>query len=427
MKKRIPQSAKNIYHLITAALAALFFRFPAGRLKIIGVTGTDGKTTTVNLIYHTLSEMGLKVGMVSTVEAKVNGSSYETGFHVTTPSSFTIQKFLRKMVDNKTEYAVLEITSHALDQNRAAFVPMHAAVITNVTPEHLDYHRSYKNYLLTKAKILQHVNYRILNSEDPSFEKLKMLGSGQLVSFGGTNADYFGEIISFDSDVTNYAIHYKTKQKQLKTMVLPSNLIGEFNLSNILACFAACKVLGLEDRKIINALSTFKGVEGRMEEIKMGQDFRVFIDFAHTPHSIEVALSTLKKLTDKKLICVFGAAGERDPSKRSLMGQVAANIADNIILTSEDPRSEDPNRIMDEIARGIIKAGGHETSTFWKIVDRSEAIQKAVGNLASSGDCVAVLGKGHEKSMSVSGKEFPWSDKEVITKALKKRLNLKNE
>ncbi|HEY4694965.1 MAG TPA: UDP-N-acetylmuramoyl-L-alanyl-D-glutamate--2,6-diaminopimelate ligase [Candidatus Nanoarchaeia archaeon] len=425
MKNKIPQSAKNFYHLVVAFFSALFFRFPAKKLKIVGVTGTDGKTTTVNLIYHVLHELGYKVGMISTVEAKVNGHSYETGFHVTTPSSFTTQKFLRKMVDNKTEYAILEVTSHALDQNRVAFVPMQAAVITNVTPEHLDYHRSYRRYLFTKAKIFNKVNYRIMNSEDPSFEKLKMLGSGQLVTYGGQLADYFGEVVSSYDGITNYAVHYRTKQKQLKTMVAATHLIGEFNLSNILACFTICKILGLEDKKIINALSTFPGVPGRMEEVKVGQDFRVFIDFAHTPHSIEVALSTLKKQTENKLICVFGAAGERDPSKRSLMGQVAAGLADLIILTSEDPRSEDPSRIIDEISKGIVKAGGQHNRTFWKIIDREEAIQKAVGNLASEGDTVAILGKGHEKSMSIAGKEYPWSDKNVAVSVLKKRLNQK--
>ncbi len=423
MKQKIPQGFKNVYHLVTAFLAALRYGFPGRKLKIIGVTGTDGKTTTVNLIYHALYEVGLRAGMISTVEAKVNGTSFDTGFHVTTPSPFTIQKFLRKMVQNKTQYAVLEVTSHALDQHRVAFIPFDIAVVTNVTPEHLDYHRSYKNYLLTKAKILNKVNYRVLNSEDQSFEKLKMLGTGQLVAYGGANADFFGETVVEDSDGTTFAIHYKTKQKQLKTMVVPSNLRGEFNLSNMLATFAACKILGLEDKKIINALSSFPGVEGRMEEIKMGQGFRVFIDFAHTPHSIEVALTTLKRLTRNRLICVFGAAGERDPSKRALMGQVAANLADFIILTSEDPRSEQPEKIIDEIARGIVKAGGQFNQNFWKVIDRREAIEKAIVNLAAEGDCVAILGKGHEKSMSIGGKEYPWSDKEAIKQAIDARVS----
>ncbi len=422
MKERIPQPAKNLYHLIVAFISALLFRFPATKLKVIGVTGTDGKTTTVSLIYYILTNLGLKAGMISTVEAKFGGKVFDTGFHVTTPSSFSIQKFLRKMVDNKIEIVVLEITSHALDQNRCAFVPLYAGVITNVTQEHLDYHKNYKNYLLTKAKILRNVNYRVLNSEEQSFPMLKMLGSGQLVSFGAMGSDYFGEIISSEGFTTNYAIHYKTKQKLLKTMAVQSNLIGEFNLSNILAAFAVCKILGLEDKKILSAIETFPGVPGRMDKVELGQGFKVVVDFAHTPRSIELSLSTLRRNTTKKLICVFGAAGERDRSKRALMGQVAANLADMMILTSEDPRSEKPEKIIDEITRGIEKAGGVQNKNYWKIVDRHEAISKAIENLAEAGDTVVILGKGHEKSMNIGGKEIPWDDKKEATEALKRRL-----
>lgn len=422
MKNRIPQPAKNLYHLLVAFLAALIFRFPARKLKVIGVTGTDGKTTTVNLIYHILSESGLKVGMISTVEAKISGETIDTGFHVTTPGAFQIQKLLRKMVDAGTKQVVLEVTSHALDQNRVAFVPFDVGLITNVSQEHLDYHKSFKSYLLTKAKILNKVNYRVLNNEDPSFDKLKMMGKGQLVTFGKDGADYIGETVNYFNDSTNYGIHYKTKQKMLKTMMVQSNLIGEFNLSNILAAFAVGKILGLEDKKITAALSSFKGVEGRMELINLGQDFKVYIDFAHTPRSIEVALQTLKKITEKRLICVFGAAGERDKSKRALMGHVAASMANLVIVTSEDPRSEKPERIIEEIEKGIIKAGGANNQTYWKIVDRAEAIEKAVKNLAETGDCVVILGKGHEKSMNIGGVEKPWSDKEIVLKSLKERL-----
>jgi len=422
MKSLIPQPAKNVYHLLVALFAALFFRFPARKLKVIGVTGTDGKTTTVNLIYHILNKSGVKVGMISTVEAKIFDEKIDTGFHVTTPGSFQTQKLLRKMVDAGIEVAVLEITSHGLDQNRAAFVPLHIGLITNVSKEHLDYHKSFKSYLLTKAKILNKVNFRVLNNEDPSFEKLRMMGQGQLVSFGGPGADYIGEVVSYSDGITNYGIHYKTKQKMLKTMIVRSKLIGLFNLSNILAAFAVGKILGLEDKKIVNALESFSGVEGRMDRIDLGQDFQIFIDFAHTPRSIELSLQTLRKITEKRLICVFGSAGERDRSKRALMGHVAALEADILFLTSEDPRSEDPEKIIQEIEKGVIKANGVYQQTYWKIVDRAEAIRKAIKNFAEKGDCVAILGKGHEKSMNIAGVEYPWSDREIAIKALQERL-----
>jgi UDP-N-acetylmuramoyl-L-alanyl-D-glutamate--2,6-diaminopimelate ligase len=205
-------------------------------------------------------------------------------------------------------------------------------------------------------------------------------------------------------------------------MVVASQLIGEFNLSNILAAFAVCKILGLEDKKILQAIESFPGVEGRMEVLDQGQDFKVVIDFAHTPRSIELALQTLRKNTAKRLICVFGAAGERDKSKRSIMGQLAANLADLIILTSEDPRSEKPEKIIEEIAKGIEKVGGEQNKTYWKIVDRAEAIAKAIGNLAESGDTVLILGKGHEKTMNIAGVEYPWYDVKEANTALKERL-----
>lgn len=421
MKDRIPQPAKNFYHLVVAFFAALFFRFPARKLKIIGITGTDGKTTTVNLTYHVLNEVGLKVGMISTLSAKIGEKTYETGFHVTTPSAFVIQKYLRKMVDTGMDYAVLEVTSHGLDQHRVAFIPFFIGVITNVTQEHLDYHKSFKKYLLTKAKILSRVKYRVLNAEDACFEKLKMLGSGQLVTFGGQGTDYFGEQIESFDELSNYIVYYKTKQKQLKTLSVSSRLIGEFNLLNILASFAIGKLLGIEDKKLVSALSSFAGVEGRMQEVKMGQNFKVYIDFAHTPKSIELALKTLRRITKNKLICVFGAAGERDPSKRTLMGQLAAQQADLLILTSEDPRSENPNKIIEQISKGVEKEGGQLNVKYWKIVDRADAIRKAVGNLAGVEDTVAVLGKGHEKTMNIAGKEYAWSDFEQIKKALEIR------
>ncbi len=249
-----------------------------------------------------------------------------------------------------------------------------------------------------------------------------MLGSGQLVVFGGQGTDYFGEEIESFDELSNYIIHYKTKQKQLKTLSISTRLIGEFNLLNILAAFTVGKLVGVDDKSLAKAFESFPGVEGRMQEVSLGQDFRVFIDFAHTPNSIEKALKTLRKITKNKLICVFGAAGERDPSKRVLMGQVAARAADLIILTSEDPRSENPAKIIEQISRGVEKEEGKLNIKYWKIVDRSEAIAKAVGNLASLGDTVVILGKGHEKTMNIGGKEYAWSDLQQTERAIKRRL-----
>jgi UDP-N-acetylmuramoyl-L-alanyl-D-glutamate--2,6-diaminopimelate ligase len=327
------------------------------------------------------------------------------------------------MVSKGVKYAIIEATSHALDQNRVAFVPFKVAVITNVTHEHLDYHKTYKNYLLAKAKILHGVKYRVLNAEDSSFEKLKMLGTGQLVSFGSLDSDYFGEEINSFEGSTNYAIHYRTKQKQLKTLQIITRLTGEFNFSNILASFAVAKVLGIEDKKVTGAISTFGGVEGRMEEINKGQDFKVVVDFAHTPKALESILLAARKFTKNRIICVFGAASERDIRKRAMMGALAARLADLSIFTSEDPRKESPEKIIEDIAAGAIKAGALINKDYWKIKDRREAIKLSIKNLATSGDTVLILGKGHEKSMNIGGKEMPWSDRLEAETALEERLN----
>ena len=418
----MPQTFKNYYHLLVAFGAALFYRFPARRLQVIGVTGTDGKTTTVHLIYHLLRESGQKVSMISTVAAKIGDKEYTTGLHVTTPSSFRVQRYLRQMVSAGSRLAVIEMTSHGLDQNRVAFIPVHTAVVTNVTHEHLDYHKNFEAYIASKAKILREPKFRILNVDDPSFDKLRLAGSGLLSTFGTKeSADYRVSNISETAGGVNFKIGYKDKQKKKQTIEVELAVLGRFNAYNAAAATAAVRSMGVEPELFVDSFKSFIPVQGRMQLLDEGQDFFCIVDFAHTPAALAAALKSLQKYTHKRLISVFGAAGERDKLKRGAMGKVSTEFADLSIFTSEDPRHEDPKEIIEQIALGAGSAGGAVNQTFWKIPDRAEAINLAVRNLAKKGDMVIIFGKGHETSMNIDGKEFAWSDEEVARKALRAR------
>ncbi len=374
------QRIKNIYHLFVAVFSNIFFGWPGEKLKIIGVTGTDGKTTTVHLIYHILATSGLKVSMISSIGAVINGKEYDTGFHVTTPSSFTLMKFLKKAVSFKSDYFVLEVTSHALDQNRVWGIPFEAGVITNISQEHLDYHKTYEEYLRTKLKLLFSSKIAVVNRDDKSYEQISRM-KGQIPN--------------------------------LITYGLPKGN-SDFNKYNEAAAEAVCLALGVGESDIKKALMTFELPLGRLDLIYEG-DFKVMIDFAHTPNAFEQVLKVLRPKTKGRIIHVFGSAGERDRIKRPVLGEVSSEYSDRIILTAEDPRSEKADKIIEEIASGI-----KQSLQVQKIPDRQEAINSAI-KTAKRGDLVLLTGKAHEKSMNYGRNEEPWDEYEAVAKALKER------
>jgi UDP-N-acetylmuramoyl-L-alanyl-D-glutamate--2,6-diaminopimelate ligase len=418
LKQKIPQRFKNYYHLLQALYAAFNCGFPAKKLKVIGVTGTDGKTTTVNLIYHLLKTAGKKVSMISTVKAVVGDQEYDTGFHVTTPDPAEVQKYLKQMVEAGSEYVVLETTSHGLDQNRVGGCNFQIGVITNVTHEHLDYHKTYERYLLAKAKLLRGVRKSVLNIDDESYSKLSLLSSGEIISYGLKNeADVKAKNITFNPEGTNFSYSYLEENKRVEEQV-KTPLIGEFNVYNALAAIATVRTLGVENEVIREGLASFSGIEGRMEKIENEKSLNIYVDFAHTPNAMEKALRTLRGVTKGRLVVVFGSAGLRDVEKRPLMGKIAGRLADYVIITSEDPRTEDTNQIMAMIAEGLVRSGGVLNKTFWMEGDRQKAINFAIQKLARPGDSVLVCGKGHEKTMCFGNQEVPWSDQEAVRKAL---------
>lgn len=394
------QALKNYYHFWQAVLAVILFRFPGRGMTIIGVTGTDGKTTTANIIYHILREAGQKAAVISTVGAVIDGKQSDIGLHITTPGRFTIQKYLQQAKKAKVKYVVLEVTSHALDQHRAYGVPFAIGVITNVNKEHLDYHKTYERYLHAKAKLLRAAEVAVINKDDMSYLRIKKQElrskDKKIVTYG----------FKKDSEVNPHRFPFKTK------------LIGKFNQYNCLAAIAVLRELHFSDAVIRKGIASFTPPFGR-QEIVYKKEFTVINDFAHTPQSFANILPEIKKITPKRLIHVFGSAGKRDTYKRPEMGKLSSEYADIIILTAEDPRSEPVENIMDEIATGI-KHHKLEKDLF-KIPDRKEAIEFAI-SLAEKGDVVLLTGKGYEKSINYGRGEQPWDETGIALAALRERF-----
>lgn len=406
-----PQVVVNyLYHLPKAWLVARLYGNPGQDLEIIGVTGTDGKTTTSLLTYHLLKTGKKKVAVISTVEARIGRKRIKTGFHVTAPSPLALQKLLRRIRSLKYRYVVLEATSHGLDQFRLYPLKPKIAVLTNVTHEHLDYHPSFAKYLDAKLKLFKHAKHAVVNKDLKIFPQINQQLKNVLFS---------------TYSLTSESQLRPSKVKYLKNKTLFSlggmdyevPLTGEYNLYNTLAAISAALIVGVSPADIKRGLRTFPGVTGRLEEISNSQGLNLFVDFAHTPNALHAVLKNLaaRKQKGQRLFVVFGAAGLRDQSKRPLMGRASA-LADRIILTSEDPRGEDPAKIAKQITSGIPSSDRRKVKY---IPDRQQAITHAV-KLAKRGDWVVTCGKGHEESMNLDGKtELPWSEHEAIRQALK--------
>jgi UDP-N-acetylmuramoyl-L-alanyl-D-glutamate--2,6-diaminopimelate ligase len=398
------QRVKNIYHLFQALIANIFYGFPSKKIKVIGVTGTDGKTTTTSLIYHILKTNGIPTSMISSVAAKIGKNEYPLGFHVTTPSPFQIQKFLKMAVKNKDQYFILETTSHALDQNRVWGINYYVGLITNITPEHLDYHKTFENYVATKTKLLNQSKIKIANKKSSSYQLIK-----QFLKDKQSVIDYMQNLKKFES--------------------FPG--LASFNKENFAAAYTVSQVLGLTEEKILKAAKTFKMPKGRLDIIYQ-KKFTVIIDFAHTSNAFAVLLPEIKKKFIKdegRLIHLFGAAGLRDAKKRPLMGKISSEFADIIILTEEDYRTENLISICEQIASGInrdkftyqtLKSLKNKKNHFFTIIpNREKAIAQAI-KIAKENDVVLLTGKGHEQSLARGKKEFPWDEKNVVIKMLKK-------
>ncbi len=412
-----------------AWLAAAFYDFPARRLTMIGVTGTDGKTTTSNMIFSMLQAAGLRVGMISTVNAVIGDETLDTGFHVTTPDAPAVQAYLARMVAAGLTHAVLETTSHGWAQFRTDACEFDVGVVTNITHEHLDYHGSYEAYRAAKARLFTSLAQTapkaggnhplaVLNRDDQSYDYLAGITSVQQRSYGQHPA---ADVRAVDVHQEAYGIRYRALASQWAAEVF-CPLPGAYNVSNSLAALTAVvEGLGIAPEQAVQGLARLQGVPGRMERIDMGQDFLAIVDFAHTPNALQSALQTARTMTKGRVIAIFGSAGLRDREKRRMMAEISAELADVTILTAEDPRTESLTDILDEMAAGARRRGGVEGKTFFRVPDRGEAIWQGV-RMARPGDVVIACGKGHEQSMCFGETEYPWDDRVAMRAALAKRL-----
>jgi UDP-N-acetylmuramoyl-L-alanyl-D-glutamate--2,6-diaminopimelate ligase len=412
-------------------LAAAFYGNPGRKLTVIGVTGTDGKTTTCNLLYQILITAGFKAGLISTVNAIIGDEVLDTGFHVTTPDAPDVQRYLARMVNANLTHVVLETTSHGLAQYRVDACEFDIGVITNITHEHLDQHGSYENYRAAKARLFQFLEITlsksqgnprlsVLNRDDSSYEYLARIAPGPQVCYG------FDAAANIRADTIKYSpqsILFDAVGQDFHVPVT-SQLVGKYNVSNCLAALtASVRGLGIAPEIASRGIAALTGIPGRMERIDLGQSFSAIVDFAHTPNALRVAIETVRGMTDKDVIVILGSAGLRDQAKRSLMAEVAAELADVSILTAEDPRTESLEGILDEMAMGARSKGGEEDKTFWRIPDRGEAIRFGV-RLAQPGDIVMTCGKGHEQSMCFGTIEYPWDDRTAFRAALSEYLGV---
>jgi UDP-N-acetylmuramoyl-L-alanyl-D-glutamate--2,6-diaminopimelate ligase len=431
-------------------IAASFYDWPGRKLTVIGVTGTDGKTTTTNLIYQVLLAAGIKAGMISTVNAVIGDDVLDTGFHVTTPDAHDVQRYLAKMVEAGLTHVVLETTSHGWAQYRVDACEFDIGVVTNITHEHMDEHGSYENYRAAKARLFSSLEITsekpqgnprlgVINRDDvKSFDFLNNLIKVKKLNYGlREDAD----VCAVDVNYSPSGIYFTARSRDFAVPV-SSKLVGAFNISNCLAALTAT-VYGLKisPEAAARGIAALEGIPGRMERIDMGQNFTAIVDFAHTPNALKVALEAAKDMltTEKfkkvsvnsvssvvkqpRIIAVFGSAGLRDKAKRRMMSEVSAELADLTVLTAEDPRTESLDEILEEMADSARSSGGREGETFWRVPDRGEAIRFAV-RLARQGDIVLSCGKGHEQSMCFGAREHLWDDRTAMRAALRELLGV---
>lgn len=419
----IPQIVVPDSRAALARAAAAFYDHPSREMVCIGLTGTDGKTTTTHLVDGILRHAGEKTGLIGTVGIRIGDVAAHELPHQTTPESNLLQRYLREMVGAGVGVAVIEATSHGLAMHRLDTTRFSIAGVTNITHEHLEYHRTIGAYRRAKAMLLERVGDEhgvvVLNADDPGAMSIRGFAAGaEVLTYGITtqDADLRANGVVVDSNGSTFTL--ETDGMSAKVRV---PLIGAFNVANALCAIGVAQAAGVPIHTSIAALAQTPGVPGRMQPIIAGQPYTVIVDYAHTPESVEKVLALLRDVGGSgRLIIVTGSAGERDRGKRPMQGRICARMADISIFTNEDPRNEDPEYILADIAAGAIAAGGTDGQTFYRLADRRLAIAKAF-ELAGPGDCVLLAGKGHERSIIVGYEHHPWDEAEVARSLLAER------
>lgn len=419
IRKYIPKPLIGYYHFGLALLGALLYWFPSRKIKVIGITGTNGKSTVASLTTKILEEDGYKVATISSIKFKIGDKERPNTLKMTMPGRFKLQRFVRSAVNQGCLYVIIEVTSEGVLQHRHRFIDFDVVAFTNLTPEHIEAHGSFEKYREAKGELFKTLEeskkdskISIVNLNDKNAEYFLKFPAKKKIGYGIEDSNLQSQVSSFVK-----AVNIETSSGGIKFVVQNTlfnlGLVGRFNIYNALTAISICLSQGVNLEVCQKALSKVESVSGRMEEI-VKEPFKVFVDYAHTPDALQKVYSSLPENSRK--ICVLGSCGGgRDKWKRVELGKIAGNYCDQIILTNEDPYDEDPNQIIDQIGLGVK---GKEVA---KILDRKEAIRKALG-LANAGDVVIITGKGSEPWMCIAGGEkIPWDDREIVREALKQK------
>lgn len=421
-RKILPKGALKklevFYRKSRVKLVSFFYGSPAKKLNVIAVTGTNGKTTTVNFINEILKEAKFKTAMFSTATIEISGETILNDTNSTVGSTARMQRFFKQAKKADVDYVVLEITSHALDQHKLDGVPIKAAIMTNLTQDHLDYHKTMENYAAAKAKLFKNnPDFIILNSDDEWFDYFNQFNANnQKITYGTSD--------KAEVRIDNVKLYKKGSEVNLTIdnnvkLELATNLPGKFNAYNMTAAASLAYLLDIPLEDIQEGAANLESVPGRFERAVTGQPYEVIVDYAHTPDALEKLLEAVKATTPNRVLLVFGATGDRDKAKRPIMGEIALNGADRIFVTDEECYSEDPSNIRSEILGGM-KKDGQLPMNVEEIADRKEAIRKAI-SVAGKGDTVLLTGMGHEVYRIIDGEKIPWNDAEVVREIINQK------
>lgn len=405
-----------------AVIAARFYNNPTEELKLIGITGTNGKTTTTHLLDKILTDYDYKTGLIGTISMKIGNETIKT--NMTTPESLDLQRNFRRMRELETDYAIIEVSSHALDLGRVRGCNFHTAIFTNLTQDHLDYHETMENYRNAKSLLFSQLGnqfynhpsfnkYAVLNQDDPASDYFRKVTAAQVITYGIERpSDVWARNIEISSKGTKFFVDSFRGSAEFEL-----KLVGKFNVYNALAATAASLIEGVPLADIKRSLESIPGVSGRLETVDEGQPYTVIVDYSHTPDSLENVLTTIREFAKGKVYTVVGCGGDRDRTKRPIMGRIAAQYSDQAIITSDNPRSEEPDEIIKEMIKGIRDAGYAE-DRYASIEDRREAIRFAISK-AQTGDIILIAGKGHETTQTIKGQVFDFDDRIEAKKAIK--------
>lgn len=420
-RKVLPKSAlvglERTYRKSRAKVVAARYGNPARDLQVIAVTGTNGKTTTVNFLNEILKEAGYKTAMFSTANIEITGVQTVNDTNSTTATVSKLQKFFHDAKKSDVEFALIEATSHALDQYKFAGVPIEMAIMTNLTQDHLDYHKTMENYAAAKAKLFEmQPRFIVLNTDDKYFDYFNKFEAGE-------QKITYGESDLAEVKIKSFKLYKKGSEAKLRidnnvALEIATNLPGEFNVYNMTAAAAGAYLLGISLQDIQEGIANLEGISGRFQYATSNLPFEVVVDYAHTPDALEKLLQTSKKITKNRTILVFGACGDRDREKRPIMGKIAQDLADRIIVTDEENYTEDAKQIREEIIAGFSKKNEKLPANIQEIPDRKEAIRKAL-QIAGKGDTVLITGLGHEVYRIIDGEKTPWNDTEIVREVSK--------